>query len=53
VAAELGRLAKVAELDVYLAELETELGPIGDTERAEAKAWAGRALGAQRGSRSA
>jgi hypothetical protein len=53
VAGELSRLAKVAELDVYLADLEAELGPIGDAERVDAKAWADKALGAQRGSRSA
>jgi post-segregation antitoxin (ccd killing protein) len=42
---ELGRLAKLAELDAYLAELESELGPTSETERAEAKAWADKALG--------
>lgn len=46
VTAELTRLAKLAELDAYLAELETELGPISDRERTDAKAWADQALGA-------
>ncbi len=40
VRAELARLSKVAELDAYLAELEAELGPPSENERAEAKAWA-------------
>jgi post-segregation antitoxin (ccd killing protein) len=46
VADELNRLAKVAELDAYLAELEQQLGPTSEAERAEAKAWADKALGA-------
>jgi post-segregation antitoxin (ccd killing protein) len=50
---ELSRLAKLAELDAYLAELETELGPTSDAERAEARAWADRALGSSRRRRSA
>ncbi|MHB8463794.1 MAG: type II toxin-antitoxin system CcdA family antitoxin [Acidimicrobiales bacterium] len=45
VASELTRLAKIAELDAYLAELESELGPISDLERSEAAAWADRVLG--------
>lgn len=45
VAAELGRLAKIAELDAYLAELDAELGPISESERAEARAWADKAFG--------
>lgn len=53
VAAELTRLAKVAELDAYLAELDAELGPISDTDQAAAKAWADRVLGASRRRRSA
>ena len=53
VAAELARLAKVAELDAYLAELDAEMGPISDRDRAEAKAWADKALGAPKGRRSA
>jgi post-segregation antitoxin (ccd killing protein) len=50
---ELSRLAKLAELDAYLAELETELGPTSDAERAEARAWADQALGSSRGRGSA
>lgn len=53
VAAELTRLAKVAELDAYLAELDAELGPISDRDRADAKAWADKVLGADRSRRSA
>lgn len=45
VAEELGRMAKIAELDAYLAELEAELGPTSESERAEAEAWADNALG--------
>jgi hypothetical protein len=45
VAAELARLRKVAELDTYLAELEAELGPTSEAERADARAWADRVLG--------
>ena len=43
-AAELNRAAKVAELETYLADVETELGPISDAERAEADRWADRVL---------
>jgi Post-segregation antitoxin CcdA len=39
VAEELDRLAKIAELDAYLSELNTELGPLGDQEVAEAREW--------------
>ena len=39
-AEELDRLAKIAELDAYLAQLEAELGPTTDVERTEARAWA-------------
>jgi post-segregation antitoxin (ccd killing protein) len=46
VVAELTRLAKTAALDAYLAELEAELGPTSDAERADAKAWADGLLGA-------
>lgn len=53
VAAELTRLAKVAELDSYLAGLAAELGPTTDAERAEAKAWADGLLEPGRGRRSA
>jgi post-segregation antitoxin (ccd killing protein) len=45
VAAELARLAKIRELDAYLAELETELGPTSAVDRAEAEAWADRVIG--------
>ena len=48
VAGELGRLAKIAELDAYLAELEVQLGPTSESERAEAKAWADKAFGDSR-----
>lgn len=40
VAEELDRLAKIAELDAYLAELDAELGPSGERELAEAREWA-------------
>lgn len=53
VAAELARQAKVAELDAYLAELDAEMGPISDRERAEAKAWADKTLGPDKRRRSA
>jgi post-segregation antitoxin (ccd killing protein) len=53
IAAELNRLAKIAEVDAYLAELDAELGPTSETERAEAKAWADKALGNSRRRRSA
>ena len=53
VAAELSRLAKIAELDTYLAELDAELGPTTEAERAEAMAWADQALGTDHGRRSA
>jgi len=52
-AAELTRLAKIAELDQYLADLESELGPTSDAERADAKEWADRLLGPSRRQRSA
>jgi post-segregation antitoxin (ccd killing protein) len=45
IASELGRLAKIAALDAYLADLDTELGPISEAERAGAAAWADKALG--------
>jgi hypothetical protein len=44
-AAELARLAKIAALDAYLADLEAELGPTTERERADAQAWADHALG--------
>jgi hypothetical protein len=40
VAEELDRLAKIAELDAYLAELDAELGPLGDQELTAAREWA-------------
>lgn len=40
VADALDRLAKVAELDAYLAELDAELGPPSAEETAEAERWA-------------
>lgn len=40
VAEELNRRAKIAELDAYLAELDAELGPLGDQELATARDWA-------------
>jgi post-segregation antitoxin (ccd killing protein) len=52
-AAELTRLDKIAMLDAYLAELDAELGPISDTERAEAATWADRVLGPSNQRRSA
>lgn len=42
---ELDRLDRIAGLDAYLAELEAELGPVSDGERAEATNWAERVLG--------
>jgi hypothetical protein len=45
-AEELDRLAKIAALDVYLLDLDTELGPISRQERASARAWADQALSA-------
>lgn len=53
VAADLTRLAKIAELDAYLAELDAELGPTTEAERAEATEWADRLLGPDHGRRSA
>lgn len=44
VADELDRLNKIAALDAYLVELEHELGPTSEAERAEAKAWADKAF---------
>lgn len=39
-AEELDRLAKVAALEAYLADLDAELGPVPDADRQEAAAWA-------------
>jgi hypothetical protein len=40
IAEGLDRLAKIAELNHYLAELDAELGPVGDQEVAAAREWA-------------
>jgi post-segregation antitoxin (ccd killing protein) len=53
IASELTRLAKNAELDAYLAELDAELGPISEAERVDAAAWADKALGPSNRRRSA
>lgn len=45
VAAEVARLAKVAALDRYLAELDADHGPTSEIERADAKEWADQVLG--------
>ena len=45
-AEELDRLAKIAALDAYLSELDTELGPVSEQERASARDWADQALSA-------
>jgi Arc/MetJ family transcription regulator len=37
---ELDRLAKIAMLDTYLAELDAELGPVGEEEATAARTWA-------------
>ena len=44
VAFELDRLRKIAMLDVYLADMEAELGPISAEEQAEADEWVDRVL---------
>lgn len=41
---ELERLAKIAELEKYLAEMEAELGPIDEEDQARADAWVERML---------
>ena len=48
--AELARLGKIAHLDAYL---EVQQGPLGDSERAEARAWADGLFGPPAHSRSA
>jgi post-segregation antitoxin (ccd killing protein) len=45
---ELNRRSRMAGLKAYLAELDTELGPISAEEAAEAKQWADRVLGPRR-----
>lgn len=44
VAFELDRLRKIAMLDVYLADMEAELGPISAEEQAKADEWVDRVL---------
>ncbi len=48
VAEELDRLAKIAELDAYLAELDAELGPLGEQEVVAAREWADQLTAAPR-----
>lgn len=43
-AEELDRREKIAGLDAYLIELEAELGPTSEEERAAAQEWADRVL---------
>ena len=53
-AEELDRRAKLAELDAYLADLETALGPIPQHEVVAAREWAEQVLPAgSRGARTA
>ncbi|MGH8908214.1 MAG: type II toxin-antitoxin system CcdA family antitoxin [Egibacteraceae bacterium] len=44
---ELDRLDKIAGLEALLADLDAELGPVTDAERADAQAWAEQVYGAQ------
>lgn len=53
VSTELIRLAKITELDTYLAELETELGPTNEAQRTEATASADKLFGTKQNRRSA
>lgn len=50
---ELDRLAKIAAVDEYLAELEAELGPISEEDEARAEAWADKVFGSREGRQSA
>lgn len=50
---EIDRRAKIAALDTYLAELDAELGPIPEAERAAAREWADQAFGPADDARSA
>ena len=47
-AEELDRRAKIAALDEYLRELDAELGPVSESDRAAAQEWADRVLGEAR-----
>lgn len=53
VSEELARIAKVAELDRYLAELDASLGPLANSEMDDARAWADRVLGSESSQRTA
>jgi predicted transcriptional regulator len=53
IAEELDRLAKIAAVDEYLAELEAELGPIPAEEQARAEAFVARVYGPKKDRRSA
>jgi len=48
-AAELDRRAKITELDVYLADLDVDLGPIPQQESVAVRGWADRVLPASSG----
>lgn len=50
---QLDRLDKIGELDRYLQELEDELGPIPESEKRKAQAWADSLLSKTDVSRSA
>jgi hypothetical protein len=45
-AEELDRQAKIAELDIYLRELDAELGPVPHDEQVAAREWADQLLDA-------
>jgi post-segregation antitoxin (ccd killing protein) len=45
VAAELERRDKIAELDAYLRDLDSVMGPLADDERRAAEAWVASVLG--------
>lgn len=46
---ELDRLAKISELDAYLAELDVELGPVPQHELRAARQWADEVLPSSQG----
>jgi Arc/MetJ family transcription regulator len=48
---ELDRRAKITALDIYLAELEEELGPTSEADRVAAQQWADRLRGDPAGHR--